>query len=93
MTVDKIVRVIKSITARIVFQKYPKLKENLWGGNFWTSAYYANTVGQYDITISMGNISKQQIELAHVNDLFVTIWNINSKSENTEAINRNPDFI
>jgi len=19
----------------------------LWGGNFWTSGYYANTVGQY----------------------------------------------
>jgi REP element-mobilizing transposase RayT len=20
----------------------------LWGGNFWTSGYYANTVGQYE---------------------------------------------
>jgi REP element-mobilizing transposase RayT len=22
-------------------------KKVLWGGNFWTSAYYVNTVGQY----------------------------------------------
>ena len=47
MTVEKIVRTIKSITARLVFQQYPQLKKDLWGGNFWTSGYYANTVGQY----------------------------------------------
>jgi len=47
MTVENIVRTIKSITARLVFQQYPQLKKDLWGGNFWTSGYYANTVGQY----------------------------------------------
>ena len=47
MTVEKIVRTIKIITARLVFQQYPQLKKDLWGGNFWTSGYYANTVGQY----------------------------------------------
>lgn len=47
LTVEKIVRTIKSITARLVFQRYPMLKKDLWGGNFWTSGYYANTVGQY----------------------------------------------
>lgn len=47
MTVDSIVRTIKSITAREVFLKFPEVKKELWGGNFWTSGYYANTVGQY----------------------------------------------
>lgn len=47
MAVDKLVRTIKSITAREVFQKFPEVKKELWGGNFWTSGYYANTVGQY----------------------------------------------
>ena len=47
MSIDKIVRVIKSITAREVFSIYPFIKKELWGGNFWTSGYYANTVGQY----------------------------------------------
>ena len=47
MSVDRIIRTIKSITAREVFRQYPEIINELWGGNFWTSGYYANTVGQY----------------------------------------------
>ena len=43
----KIVRTIKSITARELFRLHPEIKQFLWGGKFWTSGYYANTVGQY----------------------------------------------
>ncbi len=45
--VSKIIRMIKSITAKQLFQRYPEIKAKLWGGKFWTSGYYANTVGQY----------------------------------------------
>ena len=38
---------LKSITARQIFDRHPEIKAMLWGGNFWTSGYYANTVGQY----------------------------------------------
>ena len=47
MTVSRLVTIIKSITARELFRKHPSLKSKLWGGSFWTSGYYANTVGQY----------------------------------------------
>lgn len=47
MAVSKIVQTIKSITAREVFRNHPEVKKDLWGGNFWTSGFYANTVGQY----------------------------------------------
>lgn len=47
MPVSQIVRAIKSITARELFRLHPEIKQLLWGGNFWTSGYYANTVGQY----------------------------------------------
>ena len=47
MAVSKIVQTIKSITAREVFKNYPEVKQQLWGGNFWTSGFYVNTVGQY----------------------------------------------
>ena len=47
MSIDEIVRTIKSITARMLFQKHPEVKKMLWGGSIWTSGYYANTVGQY----------------------------------------------
>ncbi|RLD91925.1 MAG: IS200/IS605 family transposase [Bacteroidetes bacterium] len=45
--VDEIVRVIKSITAKELFKRHPEVKKELWGGKFWTSGYYVNTVGQY----------------------------------------------
>ena len=47
MCISEIVGILKSITAKQLFQRYPEIKAKLWGGNFWTSGYYANTVGQY----------------------------------------------
>jgi REP element-mobilizing transposase RayT len=47
MSVSKLVTLIKSLTARELFKRHPEIKQLLWGGNFWTSGYYANTVGQY----------------------------------------------
>lgn len=46
-SLSKLVRVIKSITARELFRIHPEIRHLLWGGNLWTSGYYANTVGQY----------------------------------------------
>ena len=47
LSVTRIVTIIKSITAREIFRKHKEIKKILWGGNLWTSGYYANTVGQY----------------------------------------------
>ena len=47
MPVSRIVTIIKSITAREIYKTHPEVKHKLWGGNIWTSGYYANTVGQY----------------------------------------------
>ena len=47
VSVSQIVRTVKSVTAKELFRRHPLLQEQLWGGNFWTSGYYANTVGQY----------------------------------------------
>ena len=42
----KIVRTIKSLTAKEVFRRVPKVKQELWGGEFWTDGYYISTVGK-----------------------------------------------
>ena len=47
LCVTDLVRVIKSVTAKQFFSRHPEIKAKLWGGNFWTSGFYANTVGQY----------------------------------------------
>ena len=46
-TVTKMATIIKSIIAREVFSKYPEVKKELWGGEFWTDGYFANTVGKH----------------------------------------------
>ena len=46
-SVTKIVTIIKSLTARVIFRIHDVVKQKLWGGNIWTSGYYANTVGLY----------------------------------------------
>jgi len=43
----KIVRTIKSITAREIFQRVPAVKKKLWGGEFWADGYYINTVSRH----------------------------------------------
>jgi len=47
LSVSEIARKLKSNTAKQLFQRHPEIKVKLLGGNFWTSGYYANTVGQY----------------------------------------------
>ena len=42
----KIVRTIKSITAREIFRQIPSIKKELWDGEFWTDGYYINTVSK-----------------------------------------------
>jgi len=46
-SVMKIVTMIKSITAREVFKRCPEVKEQLWGGEFWTDGYFVSTVGKH----------------------------------------------
>jgi putative transposase len=47
LSVKSIAQTVKSITAKELFRLHPEVKTKLWGGNFWTSGYYVNTVGQY----------------------------------------------
>ena len=43
----RIMSIIKSITARKVFEAFPKLKKKeLWGGSFWSTGKYIGTVGE-----------------------------------------------
>ena len=43
----KIIRTVKSITAKEIFKRHPEVKQKLWGGEFWSKGYYVNTVGMH----------------------------------------------
>ena len=42
----KIVRTIKSITARELFRYKADLREKVWGAELWSDGYFINTVGR-----------------------------------------------
>ena len=43
---SEVVRMFKSITARELFKQYPLLKQDLWGGEFWSDGFYFATVSE-----------------------------------------------
>jgi len=43
---SRVVQIIKSITAIEIFKKFPAIKEDLWGGEFWNDGGYIGTVGE-----------------------------------------------
>ena len=75
MSLDNIVRIIKSLTARQIFQYFPDIKKELWGGNFWTSGYYANTVGQYgNMEVIRKYVENQGRQYKQIHFQQLTLW-------------------
>jgi REP element-mobilizing transposase RayT len=42
-----IIKKIKSITARRLFERHPEIKNKLWWWELWSKWYYVNTVWMY----------------------------------------------
>ncbi|PIR92441.1 hypothetical protein COU01_01740 [Candidatus Falkowbacteria bacterium CG10_big_fil_rev_8_21_14_0_10_44_15] len=40
------VRIFKSLTAKHLFRRFPELKKELWGGEFWSDGFYLATVSE-----------------------------------------------
>ena len=63
----KIVKIIKSITAREVFKRAPHVKQQLWGGEFWSDGYYITTVGKHGNEDTIRNyVQKQGMEKEYI---------------------------
>jgi len=41
----KVVQIIKSISAREIFRRYPEIREHLWAGEIWSDGYFVRSVG------------------------------------------------
>ena len=60
MSPTEAVQIIKSITGKEIFRRHREVKKVLWGGHFWTSGYYINTVGRYGNEEVIANYVKDQ---------------------------------
>ena len=58
--VTDIVQTIKSLTARKIFESHKEVEKILWGGKFWSSGYYANTIGKHGNEDIIKNYVKNQ---------------------------------
>ena len=44
-SVGETVRVLKSVSAKEIFRRHPRVKKELWGGEFWEDGYFVRAVG------------------------------------------------
>jgi putative transposase len=44
-SISTVVKRLKGASARAIFERYPEVKRELWGGEFWEDGYFARTVG------------------------------------------------
>jgi putative transposase len=61
--IPDVVRTLKSITARALFQEFPELKKYLWEGSLWAGGYCVNTVGGLNLDAVRHYIREEQEEM------------------------------
>jgi len=44
-SISRVVGMLKSISASVIFKEHPEVKRELWGGEFWEDGYFVRTVG------------------------------------------------
>ena len=45
LSITAIVKYLKGITGRKLFERFPEIREQLWKGELWNHSYYVETVG------------------------------------------------
>jgi putative transposase len=43
----KVMRVLKSMTARELYAEFPRLRKSHWGGQLWADGYYVGSAGDH----------------------------------------------
>lgn len=54
MSVTTIVKYLKGITGRKLFEQFPEIRSKLWKGELWNHSYYVETIG----SVSEDNIRR-----------------------------------
>ena len=57
----RVMQLIKSITAREMFKKFPKLRDYLWAGEFWADGYFVSSVGDKITTEKIREYIRHQL--------------------------------
>ncbi len=63
-SVARLVQILKSIAARELFKKFPKVKKEMWSGAIWAEGYFVRSVGD-EVT---ADVIKKYIEYQKAED-------------------------
>lgn len=64
-SVSDAMRILKSVSAREFFRRYPAIRRAyFWGGKLWSPSYYAETIGRANETVIQRSIRSQLNEEA-----------------------------
>lgn len=72
-SVTQLIKIIKSITAKQIFAQCPEVKEELWGGEFWTDGYFVATVGKNTSEEAIAEYVKNQGCESDYNQLYLSL--------------------
>lgn len=61
---SKFINSLKSVSSRLLFREYPDLKQQLWGGAFWSPSYFLASTGQVTL-----DVLKRYVENQNAKDL------------------------
>ena len=64
-SIAQVVGMLKSISASEVFEEFPEVKKQLWGGEFWENGYFVRTVGDKVTTDLIKRYIKYHHDEAH----------------------------
>ena len=59
MSISKVVQILKGGSSKKIRKEFPKLKELLWGNNFWAEGYFFETVGKVNLNVVRDYIRNQ----------------------------------
>jgi putative transposase len=61
---SKFINSLKSVSSRLLFREYHDLKQQLWGGAFWSPSYFLASTGQVTL-----DVLKRYVENQNAKDL------------------------
>ena len=79
-SIARVVGMLKSISASEIFEKFPEVKKELWGGEFWEDGYFARTVGDKITADLIKRYIKYHRDEVHGKQ-FRTSWKDNGASD------------
>ncbi len=74
-------------------EKHPEYKLFIDAETFEQSLKIATNLNLDGISIHDDNVTAEQVNRAHANNIAITLWSVGSEKDNIQAIKKSPDYI